>query len=118
VGERGAGAGCRCCSALPLPLLRAEAVRAPGAQPARARACAQTAARQPARPPPPPARRAEESDAAREKFFVPESDHLTLLHVYTQWKNAGYRGDWCERHYLQAKGLRKAKEVRRRGGGA
>ena len=34
--------------------------------------------------------RAEESDAAREKFFIPESDHLTLLHVYQQWKNNGY----------------------------
>ena len=30
--------------------------------------------------------RAEESDAAREKIFIPESDHLTLLHVYQQWK--------------------------------
>jgi pre-mRNA-splicing factor ATP-dependent RNA helicase DHX38/PRP16 len=38
-----------------------------------------------------PPDRAEESDAAREKFFVPESDHLTFLHVYNQWKNNGYR---------------------------
>ncbi|MFS7960326.1 putative RNA helicase [Helianthus anomalus] len=29
-----------------------------------------------------PKDRAEESDAARETFFVPESDHLTLLDVY------------------------------------
>jgi pre-mRNA-splicing factor ATP-dependent RNA helicase DHX38/PRP16 len=59
-----------------------------------------------------PPDRAEESDAAREKFFVPESDHLTLLHVYQQWKSKGYRGDWCAAHFLQAKGLKKAKEVR------
>lgn len=59
-----------------------------------------------------PPDRAEESDAAREKFFVPESDHLTLLHVYQQWKTNGYRSDWASTHYLQAKGLRKAKEVR------
>ncbi len=45
--------------------------------------------------------RAEESDAAREKFFVPESDHLTLLHVYQQWKTNGYRADWCNQHFLQ-----------------
>ena len=51
------------------------------------------------------------TDAAREKFFVPESDHLTLLHIYQQWKQNGYRSDWCDRHFLQAKGLRKAKEV-------
>lgn len=37
-----------------------------------------------------PKERQEESDAAREKFFVPESDHLTLLHVYQQWKSHGY----------------------------
>jgi pre-mRNA-splicing factor ATP-dependent RNA helicase DHX38/PRP16 len=37
-----------------------------------------------------PKERVEQSDAAREKFFVPESDHLTLLHVYTQWKSNGY----------------------------
>jgi len=59
-----------------------------------------------------PADRAEESDAAREKFFIPESDHLTMLHAYQQWKNNGYRSDWCDRHFLHAKGLRKAKEVR------
>ena len=51
-----------------------------------------------------PPDRAEESDAAREKFFVPESDHLTLLHCYQQWKKHGYRSDWCSDHFLQAKG--------------
>lgn len=59
-----------------------------------------------------PKDRAEESDAAREKFFVPESDHLTLLNVYQQWKINQYRGDWCNDHFLHVKGLRKAREVR------
>ena len=54
-----------------------------------------------------PPDRAEESDAAREKFFIPESDHLTLLHVYQQWKNNGYRADWCSSHFLQPKGERR-----------
>ncbi|XP_022749420.1 pre-mRNA-splicing factor ATP-dependent RNA helicase DEAH7 isoform X2 [Durio zibethinus] len=57
-----------------------------------------------------PKDRAEESDAAREKFFVPESDHLTLLNVYQQWKANQYRGDWCNDHFLHVKGLRKARE--------
>lgn len=34
-----------------------------------------------------PKERLEEADAAREKFSVPESDHLTLLHVFNQWKS-------------------------------
>ena len=59
-----------------------------------------------------PKDREEESDAAREKFFVPESDHLTLLNVYQQWKNNGYAQDWCSKHFLQGKGLKKAREVR------
>ncbi|KAE8719683.1 RNA helicase family protein isoform 3 [Hibiscus syriacus] len=59
-----------------------------------------------------PKDRAEESDTAREKFFVPESDHLTLLNVYQQWKSNQYRGDWCNDHFLHVKGLKKAREVR------
>ena len=45
-----------------------------------------------------PKERQEESDAAREKFFVPESDHLTLLHVYQQWKSHGYVHAWRSEH--------------------
>ena len=59
-----------------------------------------------------PKERQEESDAAREKFFVPESDHLTLLHVYTQWKANGLSDGWCIRHFLHPKALRRAKEIR------
>ncbi|KAI9842359.1 MAG: DEAH-box RNA helicase prp16 [Sclerophora amabilis] len=59
-----------------------------------------------------PKERQEESDASREKFFVPESDHLTLLHVYTQWKSNGYSDGWCVRHFLHPKALRRAKEIR------
>lgn len=59
-----------------------------------------------------PKERQEESDAAREKFFVPESDHLTLLHVYSQWKVNGYSDGWCVRHFLHPKALRRAKEIR------
>lgn len=59
-----------------------------------------------------PKDRVEESDAAREKFFVSESDHLTLLHVYQQWKMHNYDSDWCVRHFLHAKALKKVREVR------
>ncbi|KAI9145225.1 Asp-Glu-Ala-His box polypeptide 38, isoform CRA_h [Paraphysoderma sedebokerense] len=59
-----------------------------------------------------PKERAEESDAAREKFFVPESDHLTLLNVYNLWKSNGSRDSWCVSHFVHPKALRKAREVR------
>jgi pre-mRNA-splicing factor ATP-dependent RNA helicase DHX38/PRP16 len=58
-----------------------------------------------------PKDREEESDAAREKFFVPESDHLTLLNVYQRAKQYKFDADWCTRHFIHAKGIRKAREV-------
>lgn len=42
-----------------------------------------------------PKGREEDSDNAREKFQVPESDHLTLLNVYQQWKKNGYAYTFC-----------------------
>ncbi|KAG6850177.1 hypothetical protein H0H93_016857 [Arthromyces matolae] len=59
-----------------------------------------------------PKERMEEADAAREKFNVPESDHLTLLNVFNQWKSHGFRDDWAMRHFLHPKLLRKGREVR------
>jgi HrpA-like helicases len=55
---------------------------------------------------------AEQSDAMREKFFVAESDHLTLLNVYQQWKQHKYRADWCAEHYVQIKAMKKVAEIR------
>ncbi|EOD31583.1 hypothetical protein EMIHUDRAFT_418272 [Emiliania huxleyi CCMP1516] len=59
-----------------------------------------------------PKEREAESDAAREKFFAPESDHLTLHNVYLQWRRNNYRSDWCNKHFIHAKAMRKVKEVR------
>ena len=58
-----------------------------------------------------PKDRVEESDAAREKFFVPESDHLTLLNVYLRAKQNKFDAQWCSRHFIHSKGIRKAREV-------
>eukprot|EP00934_Nitzschia_sp_Nitz4_P002117 Nitzschia sp. Nitz4//scaffold294_size23022//13240//16953//NITZ4_008515-RA/size23022-processed-gene-0.6-mRNA-1//-1//CDS//3329546226//2117//frame0 len=58
-----------------------------------------------------PKDREEESDAAREKFFVPESDHLTLLNVYLRAKQYKFDNEWCTRHFIHSKGIRKAREV-------
>jgi len=58
-----------------------------------------------------PKDREEESDAAREKFFVPESDHLTLLNVYQRAKQFKFDAQWCAKHFIHSKGIRKAREV-------
>lgn len=59
-----------------------------------------------------PKGREEDSDSAREKFQVPESDHLTYLNVYNQWKANGYSSSWCNDHFIHAKAMRKVREVR------
>lgn len=59
-----------------------------------------------------PPQRAEESDAAREKFYVPESDHLTLLNVYLQCKRNSFSGSWCTQHFIHPKAVLKARDVR------
>ncbi|XP_041987375.1 pre-mRNA-splicing factor ATP-dependent RNA helicase PRP16 isoform X2 [Aricia agestis] len=59
-----------------------------------------------------PQGREEDADSAREKFQVPESDHLTLLHLYNQWKSNNYSGSWCTEHFVHAKAMRKVREVR------
>lgn len=38
---------------------------------------------------------------------MPESDHLTLLHIYQQWKTNRYSTEWCNDHFLQNKGENK-----------
>jgi pre-mRNA-splicing factor ATP-dependent RNA helicase DHX38/PRP16 len=58
-----------------------------------------------------PREREEESDAAREKFFAPESDHLTLLNVYLQWKQHGFSSLWSSQHFIHHKVMSKAREV-------
>eukprot|EP01080_Neovahlkampfia_damariscottae_P007206 gene7206-11522_t len=59
-----------------------------------------------------PKDREEESDSVREKFFIPESDHLTLLNIYQQWRSHNYSAEWCSDHFLHFKSMKKIREVR------
>lgn len=59
-----------------------------------------------------PKEREEEADAVRERFLVPESDHLSLLNVYQQWKTNGMAAAWCAEHFIQPKAMRKVQEIR------
>nr|XP_039250693.1 pre-mRNA-splicing factor ATP-dependent RNA helicase PRP16-like [Styela clava] len=59
-----------------------------------------------------PKGREEDSDTKREKFNVPESDHMTFLNVYQQWKTNRYSTTWANEHFVHAKAMRKVREVR------
>uniref|UniRef100_A0A0K0D775 HA2 domain-containing protein n=1 Tax=Angiostrongylus cantonensis TaxID=6313 RepID=A0A0K0D775_ANGCA len=59
-----------------------------------------------------PKGREDEADSKKEKFQVPESDHLTFLNVYLQWRQHKYSAKWCADNYIHAKAIRKVREVR------
>lgn len=59
-----------------------------------------------------PKGRADEADASREKFAVPESDHLTLLNVYNQWISNKCSPSWAARQFIHQKALIKVRSVR------
>jgi pre-mRNA-splicing factor ATP-dependent RNA helicase DHX38/PRP16 len=59
-----------------------------------------------------PSDRVEESDATREKFLIHDSDHLTLLNIYIQWKNNRNSLSWCNGNYIDYKSLKKSTEIR------
>ena len=54
----------------------------------------------------------EEADNIHANFCVPESDHLTLLNIFLQWKRAKYSKSWCEKNYLHARSLLRVRNVR------
>ena len=43
---------------------------------------------------------------------VPESDHLTFLNVYQQWKQHKYSNLWCNDNFIHGKAMKKVREVR------
>ncbi len=53
-----------------------------------------------------------EAESAREKLLIPESDHLTYLNIFEQWKKHSFSQQWCVQHFLQYKSLRKVAEIR------
>ncbi|XP_075594443.1 pre-mRNA-splicing factor ATP-dependent RNA helicase DHX16 [Balearica regulorum gibbericeps] len=52
------------------------------------------------------------ADSARLGFHVPGGDHLVLLNVYNQWVASGHSLQWCYEHFVQARSLRRARDVR------
>jgi len=55
----------------------------------------------------------KQADLARERFYVPESDHLTLLNVYEEWRLNDNSKEWANENYLNYKSLKKVNDVRK-----
>ncbi|KAI1409568.1 ATP-dependent RNA helicase DHX8 [Hypoxylon sp. FL1857] len=59
-----------------------------------------------------PKEKQQQADQKKAKFHDPHGDHLTLLNVYNAWKNSGYSAPWCFENFIQARSMRRAKDVR------
>ena len=52
------------------------------------------------------------ADTARQNFFSPGGDHLTLYNVFKQWADTGYSVQWCFENYIQHRSMKRARDVR------
>uniref|UniRef100_A0A6V3S0D1 RNA helicase n=1 Tax=Lotharella globosa TaxID=91324 RepID=A0A6V3S0D1_9EUKA len=59
-----------------------------------------------------PKDKAVHADNAHKNFWKPGGDHLTLLNVYTQWVESNYSVEWCYTQFLQARTMKRARDVR------
>ncbi|PFH63165.1 hypothetical protein XA68_17274 [Ophiocordyceps unilateralis] len=59
-----------------------------------------------------PKEKQQQADQKKSKFHDPHGDHLTLLNVYNAWKHSGFSNPWCFENFIQARSMRRAKDVR------
>ncbi|PNY26321.1 Pre-mRNA-splicing factor ATP-dependent RNA helicase prp22 [Tolypocladium capitatum] len=59
-----------------------------------------------------PKEKQQQADQKKSKFHDPHGDHLTLLNVYNSWKQSSYSNPWCFENFIQARSMRRAKDVR------
>ncbi|KAL6852162.1 P-loop containing nucleoside triphosphate hydrolase protein [Trichoderma novae-zelandiae] len=59
-----------------------------------------------------PKEKQSQADQKKSKFHDPHGDHLTLLNVYNAWKHSGFSSPWCFENFIQARSMRRAKDVR------
>lgn len=55
--------------------------------------------------------REKESERMHEKFYIHESDHLTLLNIYREWQRNDESPVWCTTHFINYKLMVKVKDV-------
>lgn len=54
----------------------------------------------------------EETDPNREKFMIPQSDHLTLLNIFEQWEK-NKSESWSIKNFIQQRSMEKVFDIRR-----
>lgn len=60
-----------------------------------------------------PKEKQAQADQKKAKFHQPEGDHLTLLAVYSSWKNNRFSSPWCYENFIQGRSLKRAQDIRK-----
>jgi ATP-dependent RNA helicase DHX8/PRP22 len=60
-----------------------------------------------------PKEKAAQADAKKNRFVQPEGDHITFLAVYNGWIAAKCSPAWCFENFIQARGMKRAQDVRK-----
>lgn len=59
-----------------------------------------------------PRERRIQADEAKRSFIRSGGDHLSLLAVWEGWMEAGFSTSWCYDNFIQAKSMRRARDIR------
>jgi len=59
-----------------------------------------------------PKDKAVHADNAHKNFWKSGGDHITLINVYNQWVESNYSVEWCYQNFLQARTMKRARDVR------
>jgi pre-mRNA-splicing factor ATP-dependent RNA helicase DHX16 len=59
-----------------------------------------------------PKEKAIHADNARKNFFRPGGDHISLMTVFEQWKEADYSHNWCFENFLQVRSMKRARDIK------
>ena len=59
-----------------------------------------------------PKDKAVHADTAHKNFWQKGGDHLTLLHVYNEWRDADFSPDWCFENFIQVRSMKRCRDIR------
>lgn len=60
-----------------------------------------------------PKDRQSQADQEKSRFNHPDGDHLTLLAVFQGWSRNKYSREWCYKHFIQARSMQRALDIRK-----
>ena len=52
------------------------------------------------------------ADNAKQNFYRPGGDHLSLLNVYNSWVEANYSAQFCMDNFIQIRSMRRARDIK------